>query len=438
MSRSTRNNHQTTPEPDQFDGLFDVDDLQSEDQEFLAEQALLEAIERPRTPSLPSTGTRSRRSSARAPTYEPEHPSVHGNSTPYDPSNWEAISLASNERRRSSTPVNRRSRGRHSPRTPLYSPSHRSQRFSHEYDPRTPLFPIAGLQYPPIPPNAELYDPTRRHYHSVSVALGGERSPGHTDYEDEYDDDESAQDNTIRQQIHNTVQQALQEALPRLQNELERWMAERLRGLARDTLESIASGSGSRPVSPSALKPSSRKSSSASRSDSRRASLKRVTFESDGDGSGDTSPPPRKKARKTTSSRSPSPTTLVSQVIPERPQTPSALHKAARSPPAKSNKSKKQTSPSLPSSQNGSEASRSPKPNLGKNSSNTNARQAGNRTPSPQIESGTPRTPAAPRKSAAARTKPSAVTESEAPRRSARVKARQGGSDVNEINGICR
>ncbi|KAM0717722.1 hypothetical protein Q7P37_007574 [Cladosporium fusiforme] len=332
-------------------------------------QTLLEAIERARTPSLtPSTGRGSRRNSSRAPTYDPQNPAAAETPVLYDPANWEAAS------RRPGTPIilNRRSGGRSSPGTPTIAntPRTRSRRPSaQEYDPRTPLF-HSPLQYPSNTPIVNFWDTVMGHQAQTrpeSVAPGGERSAAsdfgfdfqfETDHEnensddDDDDDDESAQDNTITQQIDNSVDGALRLAIPKIQNELEKWITERLRGLASAALELKASKSKSAAASPLLSKPASRRTSSsasAAKSSSEHSPLKRVTFdtEDDDDDNEAAEPdrierPPLKRAKRaakqpTTSTPFPSPSTPTSQFSPaprKSVKTPAFAAAPARKPAA--------------------------------------------------------------------------------------------------------
>lgn len=400
MARQTR---QSSRSSNSVDSLFSTDHLHTEEQEFLAEQALLELIAGQSSPSQSSSPRRrrSRRSSARTPAYDPQRPSqaVREASIPYDTAAWEAISLANDVRRPSFSPLT--SRGS-SARTTLYSPGRTpSQRHSLEYDPRTPLFELGAR-----PPAGVLYDPAKIQYHrsSSSAALGTERSPEYSPYgygTESGGDDESAQDNTIAQQIENAVQRALREVLPSLlREELEGWMLERLRGV-------VASGARSQPVSPSALKAASRRASSASRS----GALKKVSFEEVRGEVGDVSWGPRKRERKVLSSEGVSPTG-----IPRSRLTASFLE-AASSP----EKSPKETSSRV--AKTGKQSIASARTSR---SSRTQMTSRGGKVAVAKVS----KKLVAPRKKAAARSAPKSAASSklEAPRRSVRVREKLQGA----------
>lgn len=160
MSHSSRNGRPNNTGFD-LDGLFEPESIQDADRELLAQQALLEAVGRSRTPSLSAVTRRSRRTSDYSLPYDPTRPDAEGDSAPYDPAAWAALSdPTSSEGRRALASRERGAAPRYSPIRSAHSPGLRSRL---PYDPASPLFVSPGLN-----------DPLRR---SPSVAAGAQLTP---------------------------------------------------------------------------------------------------------------------------------------------------------------------------------------------------------------------------------------------------------------------
>lgn len=198
MSRRRHNSRDSAAdgaEAADYQALFNSHNLNAQDQDFLAEQALLDAVEQPRTPTRSSFSRTPRRSSTHASPLDAERPTLSEESAPYDPSSWEAISNADAGSRSCSTSARRRATAtQYSPSMPAWSPSNRTHHQRHliPYDPTVPLHTIAPARFRRRPSNVPfspmLYDPKGYLHRSVCAAGGGEPSPRYVfDNEDEDD-----------------------------------------------------------------------------------------------------------------------------------------------------------------------------------------------------------------------------------------------------------
>lgn len=394
MSHSLRNGRPNNKGFD-LDGLFGPETIQDADRKLLAQQALLEAVGRSRTPSVATAARRSRRTSGYSLPYDPTRPDAQGDSAPYDPAAWAARSdPTSSQDRRASASRERRASQSYSPTRSVHSPGLRSRL---PYDPASPLFVSPGLN-----------DPLRR---SPSVAAGAQASPHWQSMMDgDICDWSKAYIGNIPTRMENISAEHHRDRgnMGRRQRRLEARMAriETLLGLEVADF-SFTNSSGKRKRSLSKKVSFSGFSHNADESDEWDdfGEWDDLSWLGDEDESDEPSTPTKK--RKTAS---PAPSSPASVKSPP-PRTP------ANKAPAKTPKKPRKAAPKAKQQSNREEA-RAPTPRR-------QTRHAAPKTPQKQAASTATRTPRAPKKTTAAtRTQAAAAATPDATRRSSRIRAR--------------